>query len=228
MSWQHFYSDPDLSDGFGSTSGDRANPHFGLDFDHPADTPIPSYVTGTVVVNEWSKALGNVLEVETPAGRFIGSRHMLHASPFAVGATVKIGQDVGFVGNTGSASRGNHLCTTNSSRKGGVFGTAYCVDPWPFIQAAIADSAPAGGNIIPFTPTSGDDDMATLELVQTAGGKEGIFYSVNRLHRYPVPDPTTLKDYQFFITEQKKAGNVNAKPDVQIVKNLSAFGAIVR
>ncbi|RZU64612.1 peptidase M23-like protein [Microterricola gilva] len=155
MSWVEFYADPDLADGFDSTAGDRANPHRGLDFSHAGGTSIPSYVAGTVVINEWSKALGWILEVRTPLGRYVGYRHMKERSPFSVGDAVKLAQGIGFVGNTGSASRGNHLCTTNASGQGGVHGyPALVSDPWPYIQAAIGSSTPAGGNLTPTTPAA--------------------------------------------------------------------------
>lgn len=224
MTWKDFYADPDLADGFGSTAGNRLNAHFGLDFAHAAGTAIPSYVAGTVVTNQWSSALGWVLEVEA-VGRFIGVRHMKTQSPLKVGTAVALGQTVGPVGNTGSASNGNHLCTTNASRKGGVFGTAYCSDPWPFIKAAISTSATAGGTA---TPTVQEDDMITRELVQSKAGNEGIFYSVNRIQRIHVPDQKTLKDYQFHLDSLAKAGDKGAVGTVQVVDNLNAFGVIVK
>lgn len=163
MSWKDFFADPDLADGFGSTAGDRANPHRGLDFSHGAGTPIPAYSAGTVVINEWSRALGWILELRTPLGRYVGERHMLEQSPLDIGATVKVGQTVGLVGNTGSASRGNHLCTTNASGQGGVHGYERLVsDPWPHIQAALGSST-AGDTITPIT--SGDDDMAAATAI---------------------------------------------------------------
>lgn len=171
MSWQDFYTNPDLADGFGSTAGGRANPHRGLDFSRLRDTLIPSYVAGTVVINEWSAVLGWILEVKTPLGRFVGFRHMLHQSPFAVGAEVKVGQGVGFVGNTGSASMGFHLCTTNASGKGGVHGSpSLLTDPWPYITAALGSST-AGESITPLTPTAQLNIGDELKAYEDAGPK---------------------------------------------------------
>lgn len=126
-----FYSNPDLSDGFLSTQ-ERANPHRGLDFPHASGTPIPALLGGVVVVSEWSHSLGFVVEVLQDDGRYVGYRHLLE-NGLPVGHRVKQSDTIGYVGNTGSTSRGSHLCTTNSSTLGGVFGEGGLADPWPYI-----------------------------------------------------------------------------------------------
>jgi hypothetical protein len=143
MTLKEFYAKPDLADGFGSTKGGRPNPHRGLDFAHPAGTPIPAHTGGTVVMNEWSAVLGNVVEIVGPNGRYYGYRHMLRPSPLPVGSPVARGGIVGLVGNTGSASRGNHLCTTNGGQRGSVNGINV-IDPWPQIFASV-NAAPEPG-----------------------------------------------------------------------------------
>lgn len=143
-----FYNNPDLADGFGSTAGGRPNPHRGLDFPHALGTPVPAYSPGVVVTSEWSNALGNVVQVKGDNGRFVGYRHLRTAAARAkVGDRIEVGTIVGQVSDTGSAANGYHLCTTNSSNAGGVFGLSGVVDPWPYIQRAMNgdDSAPAGG-----------------------------------------------------------------------------------
>lgn len=149
MSLKEFYANPDLADGFGSTKGGRPNPHRGLDFAHPAGTPIPVHTGGIVVLNEWTSVLGWVVEVAAD-GRYYGYRHMQRQSPFGVGSRALKGVEIGAVGNTGSASRGNHLCTTNGGQRGSVNGINV-VDPWPQIFASVnaGDGDATAAPIIP-------------------------------------------------------------------------------
>lgn len=133
-----FYDTYDHEDGFGSLLGSRQNPHRGGDVPQPAGTPIPTYEPITITLNQWHPGLGWIAEGMTPAGRFIGFRHMNEKSPHALGAKVPQWGSVGRVGSTGSLASGAHLCTTNASGPGGVLGMASLVsDPWPYIAAAL-------------------------------------------------------------------------------------------
>ena len=130
-----FYSNPDLEDGFGATAG-RTQPHRGLDFPKPEGVPIPAWAAGTVIISQYHAGLGWV--VETDSGTvFPGYCHLVRQGA-PVGTTVAVGDIIGFVGNTGSQSFGNHLHTTAGNRRGAVFGAsmAYLQDPWPLIVAA--------------------------------------------------------------------------------------------
>ena len=114
-------------------------PHSGLDFAMPEGTPIPALANGTIVLQQFSKVLGNVsvLRVLGKDGKlyFIGYCHLAEPG-LPVGTKVKRDETVGKVGNTGSASTGAHLHMTVSKEVKGVFGpTSVKQDPIEFIKA---------------------------------------------------------------------------------------------
>lgn len=137
MSIESFYSNPDLEDGFGATEG-RVRPHRGVDFPHPEGTPVPALYSGKVVLSEYDPGLGHILEVEHDRGVWIGYGHFVRAG-LKVGTSVLAGDTLGYVGNTGTQSNGNHSHITKSNRKGGIFGASMepLSDPWPYIKEAI-------------------------------------------------------------------------------------------
>lgn len=113
-------------------------PHSGVDFAMPEGTPIPALDRGTIVLQQYSKILGNVsvLRVMSKDKKlwYVGYCH-LKAEGHAVGTKVREGDTIGFVGNTGSASTGAHLHMTVSSKLKGVFGvTSDKIDPIQFIK----------------------------------------------------------------------------------------------
>lgn len=128
------FSNPNLSDGWGSTCCGRTNPHRGVDFPQASGTSIPAVSNGRVVVNQWSSCLGNVVVVEHPDGWFSGYAHLVASSPLAVGTLVTIGDTVGAVGNTGSCSNGAHLHLTMADHIDGWY-TGTTVDPYAFITS---------------------------------------------------------------------------------------------
>ena len=143
MSIKEFYSKYDTQDGFGSTAGNRTNPHRGGDVVWAEGTPIPALTPGTVITSEWHKVLGWIVEVRDAFGIYVGYRHM-RSQGLRVGSTVAQGQIVGFVGSTGTASTGPHVCITCASGAGGVFGVVGLVfDPYPYILKHSTD-APTG------------------------------------------------------------------------------------
>ncbi len=114
-------------------------PHSGTDWAKPEGTAIPAISNGTIVLEQFSKVLGNVSvqRVMDKEGKlwYIGYCH-LKASGLPVGTKVTQGQTIGSVGNTGSASSGPHLHLTVSKELKGVFGpTAVKIDPIEFIKA---------------------------------------------------------------------------------------------
>lgn len=114
-------------------------PHSGLDFAMPEGTPIPALANGTIVLQQFSKVLGNVsvLRVLGKDGKlyFIGYCHLAEPG-LPVGTKVKRDETLGKVGNTGSASTGAHLHMTVSKELKGVFGpTSVKQDPIEFIKA---------------------------------------------------------------------------------------------
>lgn len=113
-------------------------PHSGVDWAMPERTPIPAIAQGTIVLQQFSKVLGNVSvqRVMSKDGQlyYVGYCH-LRAEGLAVGTKVGEGDTIGFVGNTGSASSGAHLHLTVSDKLKGVFGmTSDKIDPIKFIK----------------------------------------------------------------------------------------------
>lgn len=113
-------------------------PHSGVDFAMPEGTPIPALDRGTIVLQQYSKVLGNVsvLRVmsKTSVLHYIGYCHLLEPG-LSVGTKVKENDIIGKVGNTGSASTNPHLHLTVSKKLKGVFGTtSEKIDPIAFIK----------------------------------------------------------------------------------------------
>ena len=118
-------------------------PHSGVDFAMPEGTPIPAIAKGTIVLQQFSKVLGNV-SVQRVMGKdgeiyFVGYCHL--AKPgHEVGKKVAEGEIIGLVGGgpntpSGSASTGAHLHMTVSKEIKGVFGpTSVKIDPIEFIK----------------------------------------------------------------------------------------------
>lgn len=133
-----FYDNPDLEDGFNIWPHPwRTQGHRGLDFAKSTGTPIPSVNPGVVVISEWNKYLGWIVEVRGDDGVYVGYCHM-HTQGLPVGTRVDVGMIVGEVGNTGTQSQGAHLHITKGDRQGAVRGASltYLSDPWPYIAAA--------------------------------------------------------------------------------------------
>ena len=121
-------------------------PHSGVDFAQREGTPIPALDRGTIVLQQFSKVLGNVSVLRVlghdPKNKkekrelfYIGYCHLQHPG-LAVGTKVNEGDTIGLVGNTGSASTGAHLHMTVSKLVKGVFGSTNTKqDPIEFIKA---------------------------------------------------------------------------------------------
>lgn len=94
--------------GFGSTLPpySASNPHKGVDFRHSPDNKIYAPENGTITLRGSDASCGNKLWLQGPTGRHT----FCHLSSFNVvqGQTVKEGQVLGVMGNTGQAS-GVHL-----------------------------------------------------------------------------------------------------------------------
>jgi murein DD-endopeptidase MepM/ murein hydrolase activator NlpD len=113
--------------------------HSGVDWARPEGTPIPAIASGTIVLQQFSKVLGNVSVLRVMGNDkklyYVGFCH-LKAEGLEVGQKVKEGDTIGFVGNTGSSSSGSHLHLTISREVKGVFGpTSVKQDPIEFIKA---------------------------------------------------------------------------------------------
>lgn len=82
--------------------------HAGEDIPAPAGTPVLPPMSGKVEKVWYDKAGGNSILVRHPDGRVTGYAHLRNVNVSA-GDTVDASTVLGGVGNTGSASRGNHL-----------------------------------------------------------------------------------------------------------------------
>jgi hypothetical protein len=136
----------DASDPFGSTKG-RSYPHTGSDWFMTGGTPAPAIGTGVVVNKQWHSGNGNTLTVRLPDGHYFAYLHLQSPAIVNVGENVKIGQTLGYVGNTGSNSRGAHLHITVSDSEQAFGGLGNLIDPWAFIQSHL---------------TATDEDVANL------------------------------------------------------------------
>jgi murein DD-endopeptidase MepM/ murein hydrolase activator NlpD len=82
--------------------------HNGIDYDYPMNTPIKSPISGTVVANNYSSTAGNWIGVRDSKGYTHKFLHMAQKSKLKVGISVRSGDIIGYVGNTGT-STGPHL-----------------------------------------------------------------------------------------------------------------------
>lgn len=122
------FPDKQLTGHFGKIrriKGVPTTPHRGTDWKAKEGTPIPAVSNGTVRLVQWSKVLGWVL-VQTVMGNdgkvmFVGYCHLKSKPTLMVGQRVAMGDTIGLVGSTGSASSGPHLHATLSPALKGVF-----------------------------------------------------------------------------------------------------------
>lgn len=131
--------------------------HRGVDFNgHPVGTSIPSPVAGVVAFVGYFAKLGNGVIVDT-GGEYLGFWHLAAASSLRVGQRVALGQSVGPLGSTGTASSGPHVHITREP--GLSVGTARARDPLPLIRAAVAAA-----------PQRKARSMSTLYFTKTPSG----------------------------------------------------------
>ena len=161
MSWKSPFPESTVTGEYGTLSAYRKSkgmqPHSGRDFAPGADKIIPAVAEGKVVLLQWSNVLGWVLVQDAKGvdGKtyYIGYSHLscsshginckgpkVHGnhSPLVstmIGDKKELGEPVGRVGNTGTASTGPHLHLTVSRTAKGVFGvTSAKLDPKTIIQ----------------------------------------------------------------------------------------------
>lgn len=130
MPWKSPFSDKKITGHYGTMSEFRKKnglqAHSGTDWAMPEGTPIPAIAKGTVKFVGESKILGHVI-VQSAMSKlgvvwYIGYCHLQKAPTLKVGDKVELGETIGLVGNTGSASSGPHLHATLSKKIKGVFG----------------------------------------------------------------------------------------------------------
>lgn len=153
--WQHPFPKSTITSPFGSMVR-RVSPHRGLDYAPKSKALIPA-ITDSVITAIWySECLGWICEMRSVEHNiYIGHSHLYcnkhdtvdcdgkdHEdgstcmSKLKVGDSVKLGQWVGRVGNSGFCSRGSHLHLTFSKRTNPA--RAKTFDPEKFIDQKIA------------------------------------------------------------------------------------------
>ena len=84
-------------------------PHLGIDYAAPVGTPVQAVADGTVLFNGWKGGFGNFVEIKHANGYTTMYGHLKSfGKGVKVGAKVKQGQTVGYIGSTG-LSTGPHL-----------------------------------------------------------------------------------------------------------------------
>jgi len=97
---------------FGAVDDAHPNGHRGDDYNGvPEGTALKAVANGKVAAIMFSKALGNIVVFQV-GSRFFGYCHMQKPCKWKVGSVLKSGTIIGFVGNTGTASSGDHLHLT--------------------------------------------------------------------------------------------------------------------
>lgn len=109
----------------------KGRPHRGVDYSPKAGTVIPAVTNGAIKTNEWSDVLGWFIIQSTADGLYVLYAHLLEQPKLSIGHYVHLGDAIGKVGNTGSATTGNHL-HLSMGRSKNVHLCPYdkLIDPW--------------------------------------------------------------------------------------------------
>jgi len=108
----------------------RRPSHGGVDIAQPSGTAIRSVAAGTIYRKAYeSGGAGYYATVRHAGNVFSQYHHLKSSSPLGVGASVSVGQTIGYVGRTGNAT-GNHLHF--EIRTGSV---SHRVNPAPFMRS---------------------------------------------------------------------------------------------
>jgi murein DD-endopeptidase MepM/ murein hydrolase activator NlpD len=82
--------------------------HYGIDILAPANTPVKSVMDGIVIVADWTLETGNTIGIQHPNNLVSFYKHN-SALLKKIGTTVKAGEAIAIIGNTGTHSDGPHL-----------------------------------------------------------------------------------------------------------------------
>lgn len=82
--------------------------HYGIDILAPANTPVKSVLDGIVIVADWTLETGNTIGIQHNNNLVSFYKHN-SALLKKVGASVKAGEAIAIIGNTGTHSDGPHL-----------------------------------------------------------------------------------------------------------------------
>lgn len=153
--WGHpFATHRGMSSGYGARDGGF---HHGIDYPL-AGTPRPdvyAVADGVVFDQGWHSNFGNFVEVRHDNGWSSYYAHMLSPSDLRRTNAVKRGDLVGAMGNTGAASRGDHLHIELRTEPGVWNAT---VNPENYIHSALLPSQPSNPS------HEEDDEMLALKI----------------------------------------------------------------
>lgn len=149
--------------------------HGGVDYPYPAHTPIRAVADGRITFSGWwNNNAGNTRTLTTPEGIQIMHCHLVNLSGPPVGANVKAGDVIGYIGTTGR-STGNHLHQEIWINGVKQSGDAY----WRIIDKNRVIShqpSPASGGSVPSSkpgntprPVPEEDDMIAARITDGAG-----------------------------------------------------------
>lgn len=93
----------EISNGFMQDKG-----HYGVDILAPRNTPIKSIMDGIIIQSDWTLETGKTIAIQHPNNVVTFYKHN-SALLKKVGDTVKAGEAVAIIGNTGTLSSGPHL-----------------------------------------------------------------------------------------------------------------------
>lgn len=187
------YADP-----FGSWEQWRKDrglgPHRGGDFNGiPWGTPIPASGSGVVVwrtnmsdAQAERTALGHRIVVAYPLGDGrtirLGYSHLAANPTLAVGSRVALGDPVGLLGNSGSATTGSHLHLTASWTTGDP-GTVAVVDPMLYLKFPTSADLAGLGTTALIAYLSEEDDVEPFIITESAQAPKYLYRPATRSKR---------------------------------------------
>jgi len=163
MTWKMPFAEKYVTGEFGTRSkfrlANNLGPHRGTDWSRPEGTKIPAITSGTVTLVEYSKMLGWCL-VHTGWAEnktwHVGYSHLMEEPKLKVGDRVKVGETIGLMGSTGTASSGPHLhATLGTSPRSIFFGKVYDLKDFIKKQAPEAPQKPQSAPPKANTPSAG-------------------------------------------------------------------------
>jgi murein DD-endopeptidase MepM/ murein hydrolase activator NlpD len=176
----------------------------GLDYGLPVGQAVAAPAGGSITYVLGTNDNGWYATIVHPGG---WKSRFLHLSGFAGGArTVAKGEIIAYSGGApghpgAGSSTGAHLHWSLINPAGTY------VDPLPQINSTVG-SQPE------------EIDMPTYELVRGLN-QAAVWFCVDRIHRYAIPNETVLADYQYFMTQKGQPSTV------QYPVNLTSFGTPV-
>ncbi len=187
----------DLTENFGDPRGDGTRTHEGLDMHAPMGTPVASPTDAVVVRVGDGPDSGLYVRTANPGGeQFVFMHLSAIASGINSGTSVKKGEIIGFVGNTGNAiNAGAHLHF--EIRKNGA------TDPFPrlthtFTRAEAEESisaAQARGVVIPASALAAFNKVPASVSATTAPALSGTAAQANLVFNKTNADVTALQRF---------------------------------